>query len=56
VARPQSNIYSPEVDTSDFEAFEASENRMLRRIFAPKGDEMLGGRRKFHDEELHSQI
>jgi hypothetical protein len=29
------------------------ENRMLRRIFEPKGDEVTGGRRKLHDEELH---
>jgi hypothetical protein len=30
------------------------ENRVLRRIFGPKGDEMTGGWRKLHNEELHN--
>jgi hypothetical protein len=29
------------------------ENRMLRRIFRPKRDEVTGGWRKLHNEELH---
>jgi hypothetical protein len=29
-----------------------SENRMLRRIFGPKRDELTGGWRKLHNEEL----
>jgi hypothetical protein len=29
------------------------ENRVLRRIFGPKGDEMTGGR-KPHNEGLHN--
>jgi hypothetical protein len=29
------------------------ENRVLRRIFGPKRDEVTGGRRKLHNEELH---
>jgi hypothetical protein len=29
------------------------ENRMLRRIFGPKRDEVTGGWRKLHIEELH---
>jgi hypothetical protein len=29
------------------------ENRVLRRIFRPKKDEMIGGWRKLHNEELH---
>jgi hypothetical protein len=29
------------------------ENRVLRRIFGPKGDEVTGGWRKLHSEELH---
>jgi hypothetical protein len=29
-------------------------NRMLRRIFGQKRDEVTGGWRKLHDEELHS--
>jgi hypothetical protein len=31
-----------------------SENRVLRRIFAPKGDELMGEWRKLHTEELHN--
>jgi hypothetical protein len=30
------------------------ENRVLRRIFGLKRDEVLGGWRKLHDEELHN--
>jgi hypothetical protein len=29
-------------------------NRVLRRIFGPKRDEVIGGWRKLHNEELHS--
>jgi hypothetical protein len=29
------------------------ENRVLRRIFGPKRDEVTGGGRKLHNEELH---
>jgi hypothetical protein len=29
------------------------ENRVFRRIFGPKRDEMTGGWRKLHNEELH---
>jgi hypothetical protein len=28
------------------------ENRVLRRLFRPKRDEMTGGKRKLHNEEL----
>jgi hypothetical protein len=28
-------------------------NRMLRRIFVPKWDEVMGGWRKVHNKELH---
>jgi hypothetical protein len=31
-----------------------SENRVLRRIFRPKRDEMTGGWRKMHNDELHN--
>jgi hypothetical protein len=31
-----------------------SVNRVLRRIFGPKRDEVTGGWRKMHNEELHS--
>jgi hypothetical protein len=30
------------------------ENRVLRRIFGPKRDEVTGGWRKFCNEELHN--
>jgi hypothetical protein len=30
------------------------ENRVLRRIFGLKRDEMMGGWRKLHNEELHN--
>jgi hypothetical protein len=30
------------------------ENRVLSRIFGPKRDEVTGGWRKLHNEELHS--
>jgi hypothetical protein len=30
------------------------ENRVLRRIFGPKGDEVTGGWRKLYNEELHN--
>jgi hypothetical protein len=29
------------------------ENRVLRRIFGPRRDEVMGGWRKLHNEELH---
>jgi hypothetical protein len=32
---------------------EVFENRVLRRIFGPKGDEVTGEWRKLHNEELH---
>jgi hypothetical protein len=31
-----------------------SEYRVLRRIFGPKGKEVVGGYRKMHNEELHN--
>jgi hypothetical protein len=30
------------------------ENRVLRKIFGPKGDEVSGGWRKLHNEQLHN--
>jgi hypothetical protein len=30
------------------------ENRVLKRIFGPKRDEVTGDRRKLHNEELHN--
>jgi hypothetical protein len=30
------------------------ENRVLRRIFGPRRDEIIGGWRKLHNEELHN--
>jgi hypothetical protein len=31
-----------------------SENRVLRRIFVPKREEVMGGWRRLHNEELHN--
>jgi hypothetical protein len=31
-----------------------SENKVLRRIFGPKREEVAGGWRKLHNEELHN--
>jgi hypothetical protein len=31
-----------------------SENRVLRRIFGPKREEVVGGWRRLHNEELHN--
>jgi hypothetical protein len=31
-----------------------AENRVLRRIFGPKEDEVIGGWRKLHNGELHN--
>jgi hypothetical protein len=31
-----------------------AENRVLRRIFEPKRDDVIGGWRKLHNEELHN--
>jgi hypothetical protein len=30
------------------------ENRMLKKIFGPKRDEVIGGWRKLHNEKLHN--
>jgi hypothetical protein len=30
------------------------ENRVLRRIFGPKGEEVVGGRKRLHNEDLHN--
>jgi hypothetical protein len=30
------------------------ENRVLRKIFGPKRDEVIGGWRNLHNEELHN--
>jgi hypothetical protein len=32
----------------------SDENRVLRRIFGPKRDEVTGGWRNLHNEELHN--
>jgi hypothetical protein len=32
------------------------ENRVLRRVFGPMRDEMTGGWRGLHDEELHNSV
>jgi hypothetical protein len=30
------------------------ENRLLRRIFGPKREEVVGGQKRLHTEELHN--
>jgi hypothetical protein len=30
------------------------ENRVLRRMYGPRSDEVKGGRRRLHNEELHN--
>jgi hypothetical protein len=30
------------------------ENKVLKRIFGPRRDEIMGGWRKLHNEELHN--
>jgi len=30
------------------------ENRLLRRLFGPKGEELAGGWRRLHNEDLHN--
>jgi hypothetical protein len=42
----------PEDDT--LHRIRAFENRVLRRIFGPMRDEVIGGWRKLHNEELHN--
>jgi len=32
----------------------AFKNRVLRRIFGPKREEVVGGWRRLHNEELHN--
>jgi hypothetical protein len=34
--------------------YRMSENRVLRGIFGPKGEEVAGGWRRLHNEELHN--
>jgi hypothetical protein len=44
-------ILTPDDDHHRLRVFE---NRVLRRIFGPKRDEVTGGWRKMHNEELHN--
>jgi hypothetical protein len=34
--------------------FRVSENRVLKRVFGPKREEVAGGWRRLHNEELHN--
>jgi hypothetical protein len=38
---------------SEEHRLKVSENRVLRRIFRPKREEVSGGWRRLHNEELH---
>jgi hypothetical protein len=42
------------VTLSEEDRLRVFENRVLRRIFGPKRDEMTGGWRKLRNEELHN--
>jgi hypothetical protein len=42
--------YSHFIEYSGFHVFE---NRVLRKIFVPKRNEVMGVREKLHNEELH---
>jgi hypothetical protein len=41
--------------TKEGQKLRVFENRVLRRIFGPKRDEVTGGWRKLHNEELHNE-
>jgi hypothetical protein len=45
-------LWNPRVGS--ITAFMVYENRVLRRIFGLKGDEVTGEWRKLHNEELHN--
>jgi hypothetical protein len=40
--------------TGDIYMYRYFENRVLKRMFGPKRDEVVGGLRKLHNEELHN--
>jgi hypothetical protein len=40
--------------TADFTKLKVFQNRVLRRIFGPKRDEVTEEWRKFHSEQLHN--
>jgi hypothetical protein len=46
-----SNLVS---DTKGGTQTEGDKNRVLKRIFGPKRDEVIGGWRKLHNEEFHN--
>jgi hypothetical protein len=41
-------------DTAGRTEMEGVKNRMLRRKFGPKREEVAGGWRRLHNEELHN--
>jgi hypothetical protein len=42
------------MDIKEIHRLNVSENRVLRRIFGPQRDEIVGGWRKLHNEDLHN--
>jgi hypothetical protein len=50
IVLPSSDILNLLSSRKELRVFE---NRVLRRIFGPKRDEVTGGWRKLHNEELH---
>jgi hypothetical protein len=50
MVRWKNKLVNPGMEEHRLRVFE---NRVLRRIFGPKRDEVIGGQRKLHNEELH---
>jgi hypothetical protein len=52
---PRFNLFEISINISVDQRFlRVFENRVLRRIFGPKRDEVTGGWSKLHNEELHN--
>jgi hypothetical protein len=46
-------VYTGSLTLSEEHRLRVFENRLLRRIFGPKRDEVTGEWRRLHNEELH---
>jgi hypothetical protein len=49
---PEPSIFSSAVEKLKIRMYRIILNRVLRRIFGPRSDEVTGGWRKLHNEEL----
>jgi hypothetical protein len=55
VRKPNISVsYTPSSEPYSIYRLRVFENRVLRRIFGPKRDEVTGDWRKLHNEELHN--